>query len=78
MVHGGEYTEARRVSHLGSHAGPIRRFIGCSERLVRSILVNQRPTLSTIAYCGFAYSALARFRMGMPGSPSFQSVRKSL
>ena len=29
-------------------------------------------------YCSFAYSALAFFRMGMSGSASFQSVRKSL
>ena len=29
-------------------------------------------------YCSFAYSALACFRMGMSGSASFQSVRKSL
>jgi len=28
-------------------------------------------------YCSFAYSALACFRMGMSGSASFQSVRKS-
>src|SRR5580698_1976950 len=32
----------------------------------------------TAAYCNFAYSALASFRMGMSGSPSFQRVRKSL
>ena len=30
-----------------------------------------------IRYCNFAYSALACFRMGMSGSASFQSVRKS-
>ena len=29
-------------------------------------------------YCSFAYSAFASFRMGMSGSASFQSVRKSL
>ena len=29
------------------------------------------------AYCNFAYSALASFRMGMSGSASFQRVRKS-
>jgi hypothetical protein len=28
-------------------------------------------------YFSFAYSALASFRMGMSGSASFQSVRKS-
>ena len=28
-------------------------------------------------YCSFAYSALACFKMGMSGSASFQSVRKS-
>jgi hypothetical protein len=28
-------------------------------------------------YFNFAYSALASFRMGMSGSASFQSVRKS-
>ena len=32
---------------------------------------------SAINYCNFAYSALASFRMGMSGSASFQSVRKS-
>jgi hypothetical protein len=31
-----------------------------------------------LSYCSFAYSALASFRMGMSGSASFQSVRKSL
>jgi hypothetical protein len=30
-----------------------------------------------ILYLSFAYSALARFRIGMSGSASFQSVRKS-
>ena len=30
------------------------------------------------AYCSFAYSALACFRMGMSESASFQRVRKSL
>jgi hypothetical protein len=29
-------------------------------------------------FCNLAYSALACFRMGMSGSASFQSVRKSL
>lgn len=29
-------------------------------------------------YCSFAYSVLASLRMGMFGSASFQSVRKSL
>jgi len=29
------------------------------------------------SYCSFAYSALASFRMGMSGSESFHSVRKS-
>src|ERR1022692_4021304 len=29
------------------------------------------------AYCNFAYSALACFRMGMSGSASFQRVKKS-
>jgi len=29
-------------------------------------------------YCSFAYSALASFRMGMSGSASCQSARKSL
>jgi hypothetical protein len=35
------------------------------------------PPLSERSYCNFAYSALACFRMGMSGSASFQSVRKS-
>jgi len=33
---------------------------------------------SVILYCSFAYSALASLKMGMSGSASFQSVRKSL
>jgi hypothetical protein len=39
-----------------------------------------RGTRGAIAtpYRSFAYSALACFRMGMSGSASFQSVRKSL
>jgi len=35
-------------------------------------------TKNTDFYCSFAYSALASFRMGMSGSASFQSERKSL
>jgi len=31
----------------------------------------------TTNYCSFTYSALACFRMGMSGSASFQSARKS-
>jgi hypothetical protein len=34
-------------------------------------------TLKRRNYCNFAYSALASFRIGMSGSASFQSVRKS-
>ena len=33
---------------------------------------------SSNSYCSFAYSALASLRMGMLGSASFQSARKSL
>jgi hypothetical protein len=36
-----------------------------------------RLRLSSNSYCSFAYSALASLRMGMLGSASFQSVRKS-
>ena len=32
----------------------------------------------SLAYCNFAYSLLACFRMGMSGSASFQRVRKSI
>jgi len=35
------------------------------------------PDSEMVYYCNFAYSALACFRMGMSGSASFQSVRKS-
>ena len=34
-------------------------------------------SLSAGNYCSFAYSALACFKMGMSGSPSFHKVRKS-
>jgi hypothetical protein len=36
-----------------------------------------RDEIRTEHYCNFAYSALACFRMGMSGSASFQSERKS-
>jgi hypothetical protein len=35
------------------------------------------PEIRRGGYCSLAYSALACFRMGMSGSASFQSVRKS-
>jgi hypothetical protein len=38
----------------------------------------QRGKPTSRSHCSFAYSALASFRTGMPGSASFQSVRKSL
>ena len=37
----------------------------------------QKQKTNPSPYCNFAYSALACFRMGMSGSASFQSVRKS-
>jgi len=39
---------------------------------------NSSHLFSSVDYCNFAYSVLACFRMGMSGSASFQSVRKSL
>jgi Beta-galactosidase trimerisation domain len=39
-------------------------------------VLTQRPTTNQ-GYCNFAYSALACLRMGMSGSASFQSVKKS-
>jgi hypothetical protein len=45
----------------------------------RQLSAKQQATeLKSFPYCTFAYSALASFRMGMSGSASFQSVRKSL
>jgi uncharacterized protein YfaS (alpha-2-macroglobulin family) len=37
----------------------------------------EMAAVSLLAYCNFEYSVLACFRMGMSGSASFQSVRKS-
>ena len=45
----------------------------------RQLSAKQQATESkSFPYCSFAYSALASFRMGMSGSASFHSVRKSL
>jgi hypothetical protein len=41
-------------------------------------LHSKRRGRTFYGYCSFAYSALACFRMGMSGSASFQSARKSL
>jgi hypothetical protein len=35
------------------------------------------PGMARRCYCSFAYSALACFRMGVSGSASFQSAKKS-
>jgi hypothetical protein len=42
------------------------------------VFFNKATSRTFSSYCSFAYSALASFRMGMSGSASFQSVRKSL
>jgi len=38
---------------------------------------SKRQGQGLFRYCNFAYSALAYFRMGMSGSASFQSAKKS-
>jgi hypothetical protein len=48
------------------------------EALTKPHLSLQMTRARSAGYCSFAYSALACFRMGMSGSASFQSVRKSL
>ena len=45
--------------------------------MVRTITVNQGRFFGARFYWSFAYSALAAMRMGMSGSASFHSVRKS-
>ena len=65
----------------------LRRLASLPRRGVQSLDVRDVGTAKvadtlyndhTGCYCSFAYSALACFRMGMSGSASFQSVRKSL
>jgi hypothetical protein len=46
--------------------------LGCSKPF------DQLPCISSLGCDKFAYSALAAMRIGMSGSASFQSVRKSL
>ena len=43
--------------------------------MTRKLLVNRNPMRGN--YFSFAYSAFAAMRMGMSGSASFHSVRKS-
>jgi len=58
------------------HLAPERKTYayGFTRRLSDPYVV-ERAVL--IRYCSFAYSAPASLRMGMSGSASFQSARKS-
>ncbi len=46
-------------------------------RLCDDLMSQPVAKTATLAYCNLAYSTLARLRMGMSGSASFQSTRKS-
>jgi hypothetical protein len=50
---------------------------GTSSWECRSLTIHLPLSLEHRDYCSFAYSALASFRMGMSGSASFQSAKKS-
>jgi len=62
---------------------PTEAGLGCGSgsrgELERNgLLTTVSPARTDISgYCSFVYSALASFRMGMSGSASFQSMRKS-
>jgi hypothetical protein len=61
----------RSVFHLTSP------FIGLLARFVGSPPYSELPQKGQRSYCSFAYSALACLKIGMSGSASFQSKRKS-
>ena len=61
---------------LSSEKGsPYRRVIGTGN--AASLSGKSGKVRGCCAYCSFAYSALACFRMGMSGSASFQRAKKS-
>jgi transposase len=53
----------------------LREIESLNERIQE--LTNFERRISPSVYCSFAYSAFAAMRMGISGSASFQSVRKS-
>jgi hypothetical protein len=54
------------------------KHVAGDEKISRLVVANRIETSSLfIDQCNFEYSALACFRTGMSGSPSFQSERKS-
>jgi hypothetical protein len=67
---------SRRTFNVGQLRGSFRfRFL----LKYASVRLNKTSTRQPdCPHCSFAYSALACFRMGMSGSASFHSVRKSL
>jgi hypothetical protein len=56
----------------------IRRGKASREYPLELSFISDPGEAQVLNYCSLAYSALASFRMGMSGSASFHSVRKSL
>src|SRR6476660_2686045 len=60
-------------------AGQALLCANCALRFFRPVRSSSYGTNDSVSpHCSFADSALACFKMGMSGSASFQSVRKSL
>jgi hypothetical protein len=71
---GGRKRKAGGFARGSIHARNFRQFDFCGLRPTDA----RRGLLRRAGnYCSFAYSALACFRIGMSGSASFQSMRKS-
>jgi hypothetical protein len=73
----GLFLACRRSGIIGRRTGHRvgRSLLRVRGRIVKHGLLSR---LERRNYCNFAYSVLASFRIGMSGSASFQSVRKSL
>lgn len=72
LLHRSSHKYRRKAQLLGG------KLAGAGRTLQSDQMPGFRSSRLRTGYCSFAYSALASFRMGMPGSASFQSVRKSL
>ena len=81
LAHSFGHSEVGRINRLEAQrrGGFSARSITANQALTSASRVNEcKRLIASVDYCNFAYSALACFRMGMSGSASFQSMRKSL
>ena len=76
-LRGGEESKSTEEPYLPRDPS-LRLKSGSGQDDPMNVQILETPNVVTTAYCSFAYSALACFRMGMSGSASFQRVRKSL